>query len=197
MRESGNKTVDRPAERAINLLGACAVVVTDAWSAVYEAQLGRGGSSSATALVSLLTFGTLTIEQLAKSLDLSHSGASRCVDRLEERAWVSRQGGEPAGLADGRTVSVSLTEAGIRAAQEVLSSRRAALERIMSPLTSTQQAALGDLLAGILAAQTPDRAALRRVCRTCDHVICDPCPALTNVEHTEVSKCPLGQPPSS
>jgi len=180
--ESRNESTPALNNRAVNLLGACALAVSDAWSAACDAQLGRSGDSSATALVALLTFRSLTIEQLASSLDLSHSGASRCVDRLEDRAWVTRRVGDPTGLGDRRSVSVSLTEAGVRAAQEVLSVRRGAIERILSPLTSAEQTALGDLLAEVMAAQIADRATLRRVCRACDHVVCEPCPALTNVE---------------
>jgi len=185
MHESDIQVGALGSDRTINLLSACARAVGDTWTAAHLTQLGRGGSSPAAALIALATFGALTIDQLARTLSLSHSGASRCVDRLAERAWVERLGSTDSPTADRRAVSVQLTPDGAEAAQQLLRDRQAGMEQLLAPLSEEDQQRLGELLATVVAAQASDRASLRRVCRNCDHLACSPCPALAQVERLE------------
>jgi DNA-binding MarR family transcriptional regulator len=168
--------------RSPNLLGACALLVSTDVTAASEAFVGQsGGVSAASAMTTLLTFDAMTIDELAKSLGLSHSGASRLVDRLEERQWCLRSG-QPTGLNDRRSVRVRLTQLGEEAARELLSTRQEILTTLLSPLTSAEQAVLDNLLSKIISARTIDVASLHRTCRMCDHSICQPCPALTALD---------------
>ena len=172
-------------DRTINLLGVVAVLTGDAVEASREAKLGRGRASSAAALVALATFGALTVERLRDTLGVSHSGASRVIDRLEEQGWVTRKGLAP-GVTDGRVVTVSLTREGRRTARRLLALRREALHQLVQPLDAQEQRQLADLLGKIVHGRVCDRDQLRRACRTCDHTVCLPCPALEGVEAAEV-----------
>lgn len=164
--------------RTLNLLGACSLLVSTEVAAACDAFIGQnGGASAASAMITLLTFDALTIDELAKSLGLSHSGASRLVDRLEERQWCLRSS-QPAGVSDRRSVRVRLTELGHKAARELLADRQAVLGALLSPLTPAELGVLDGLLSKIIDARTPDVASLYRICRMCDHSICKPCPAL-------------------
>lgn len=128
-------------------------------------------------MITLLTFDAMTIDELAKSLDLSHSGTSRLVDRLEERQWCLRSG-QSAAAGDRRSVRVCLTELGEKAARELLADRQAVLNDLLSPLTPDERGVLDGLLFKIINAYTSDVTSLHRTCRMCDHSICTPCPAL-------------------
>lgn len=180
-------------ERTVNLLGVVAVITNDAVEASREAKLGRGRASSAAALVALATFGGLTVERLRDALGVSHSGASRVIDRLEEQGWVTRKGSAP-GVTDGRVVTVSLTREGRRTARRLLALRHEALQRLMQPLDAREQRQLAELLSKIVHGQVGDRDQLRRACRLCDHTVCLPCPALDRVEATEALEATQVQP---
>jgi DNA-binding MarR family transcriptional regulator len=180
-------------ERTINLLGAVAVLTSDAVEASREAHLGRGRASSAGALVALATFGGLTVERLRDALGVSHSGASRVIDRLEQQGWVIRTASAP-GVTDGRVVTVSLTREGRRTARRLLALRREALQRLMQPLDPHEQRQLAELLGKIVHGRVSDRDQLRRACRLCDHTVCLPCPALDRVETAEALQAIEAQP---
>ena len=170
----GEDSVNRP----LNLLGACSLLFSTEVAAASDVYVSQsGGPSPAYAMITLLPFDVMTIDELAKSLGLSHSGASRLVDRLEEQQRCVRSG-PLAGVNDRRSVRVRLTELGEEAARQLLSARSEVLSTLLSPLTPVEQDLLGDLLAKVISARTVDRASLQRMCRMCDHSVCQPCPAL-------------------
>jgi DNA-binding MarR family transcriptional regulator len=158
--------------REANVLGACALAVT--------ARLRTGAADAALVALSDWLGGT-TIDGLARVLDLSHSGAVRLVDRLEREGRVERRSG-----ADGRSVAVHLTPAGMAAAEALREAREAALVAVLGPLDAGERAQLTGLLGRLLGGMTPDRAAARRTCRLCDAQACghpDHCPVTQAVGH--------------
>lgn len=107
------------------------------------------------------------IDALRQVLALTHSGAVRLVDRLAEAGLATRAAG-----ADGRTVAVTLTPAGRRAAARVSSVRERALQDVLGALSAGERAELAALHEKLLAAVTSDRASARRLCRLCDPIAC-------------------------
>src|SRR5262249_56747503 len=80
-----------------------------------EAMAAAGGrpDSGAAALCALLHFlYRPSVDRLRQVLGLTSSGTVRLVDKLAESGYVGREPG-----ADGRSVSIVLTEQGRRAAQ--------------------------------------------------------------------------------
>jgi MarR family transcriptional regulator, negative regulator of the multidrug operon emrRAB len=173
------------AGRAENLLGAAALLASDGMQRSREQLLGPGRASSAAALAALTTFGSLTVDRLSSALGVSHSGATRVVDRLEEQGWVTRTAGADTLDGDRRAVVVTLTPSGSDTARRVLAARQEALGRVLAPLSRAERSLLADLLGKLVESQVAGRDELRRVCRLCDHSVCLPCPALQSVEATE------------
>ena len=98
-------------------------------------------------LYTLAKHGPVRIGELGDSVLLSQPGLSRLVDRLTRRGLVERS----ADLADGRSVRVCLTPAGL-ARQKAVGRRHArSVAEAMAVLTPSELAALG-VLAGKLVA---------------------------------------------
>ena len=97
----------------------------------------------------------LTMYELADALLVSRSGATRLVDRLEERGWVERR----IGAQDRRVVRAELTREGAAAFAHMGAVFAAAFEeRFGGVLTDADVEALRGVLARLLAANTPDAA---------------------------------------
>jgi MarR family transcriptional regulator, negative regulator of the multidrug operon emrRAB len=158
-------------DRAANLLGAHALVVTDRMRQTVGMEL-----SSAAVLSALETFaGGASIDELRRVLGLSHSGGVRIVKRLETQGLIAR---EP-DSADRRAVRLHLTAEGQATARRVIEGRRAALAALLAPLGERETASLECLLERLLAAVTHGREDSRRICRLCDPDVCghpDRCP---------------------
>ena len=153
--------------RQANLLGTLSLTVTGRVEAAVAACSPYGPSAPA-ALSALEGYlGGEPIDALARVLALTHSGAVRLVDRLAEAGLVERRRG-----ADGRTVAVTLTRAGHRAAMEVREARERALADALSVLDGGERQALTVLTEKLLAGLTSDRASARRICRLCDPDAC-------------------------
>ena len=91
----------------------------------------------------------LTMYQLADALLVSRSGATRLIDRLEERGWVSRR----AAPQDRRVVRAELTREGAAAFAHTGAVFAAAFEeRFGGVLADEDVAALRAVLAQLLAA---------------------------------------------
>jgi DNA-binding MarR family transcriptional regulator len=153
--------------REANLLGTLSLAVTGR----VEAALAAGspyGPSAPAALAALEGYlGGEPIDALARVLDLTHSGAVRLVDRLAGAGLVERRRG-----GDGRSVAVTLTPAGHRAAAEIRAARERALADTLSVLGPEERRALTGLHEKLLAGLTSDRASARRICRLCDAEAC-------------------------
>ncbi len=96
---------------ALNLSRAGAAYVRDVTSAL--APYGLGDASSRFALALMLDRGEVRPGHLAHDLDLSTSGVSDLLDRLEGAGLVVRSHED---LVDRRAVVVCLTELGVQAA---------------------------------------------------------------------------------
>jgi MarR family transcriptional repressor of emrRAB len=159
--------VTHTSARQANLLGTLALAVTGRVDAALDA--GSPSGPSAPAALSALEgyLGGEPIDALARVLGLTHSGAVRLVDRLAADGFVERRRG-----ADGRSVAVTLTAAGHRAAAEIRAAREAALAEVLAPLAAAERRALTELNEKLLAGLTSDRASARRLCRLCDSEAC-------------------------
>ena len=149
-----------------NLLGAAALLVDDAVAQNIEEQLPHGGSAPA-ALVTLAHEPGLSIDGLRAALGLTHSGAVRLVDRLEQDGLVRRSRG------GGRVVAVYLTARGRRALARVERARLAAAAELLAPLSTTERRQLESLLRRILAGQSQSDDDLNRICRLCSFEACE------------------------
>ncbi len=159
-------------DRTANLLGAAALVMSDAILAAAAQEAGRSGAAGA-ALSWLAQEPSCGIEQLRRPLGLSQSATVRVVDALEADG-LARRGPGP----DGRSVRVELTAAGHRAARAVQRGRSAVVDAAVAALSASEQAMLTGLLEKMLAALTTGDDHAERICRLCDWASCpDPqCP---------------------
>jgi len=153
-------------ERTGNLLGALALTLAD--------RIGTGSDDAA--LITLRNYAEgEPLDLLRRALALSHPGVVRLADRLERRGLVERRRSE----RDGRAVSLHLTRAGRRAAEEALAARAATLDAALGAIERDERRALEGMLERMLAAQTTDRTASLVICRLCDPDVCghpDGCP---------------------
>ena len=126
------------------------------------------GPSAPAALAALEGYlGGEPIDALARVLALTHSGTVRLVDRLADAGLVERRPG-----GDGRSVAVTLTPAGHRAAEGIRAARERALADALSALDGGERELLTQLNEKLLAGLTSDRASARRICRLCDVEAC-------------------------
>ena len=141
--------------RQANLLGTLSLALTDRVEAAVEACAPQGPSAPA-ALAALEGYlGGEPIDALRRVLGLTHSGAVRLVDRLAADGLVERRRG-----ADGRSVAVTLTPAGRRAAAAIREARERALAEALSALSAGERRALTELHEKLLAGLT-ERSRLR------------------------------------
>ncbi|MDX1623891.1 MAG: MarR family transcriptional regulator [Gemmatimonadota bacterium] len=155
-----------PREQLANLVGALAVAVKDELDALAKGVIGFGGTTPA-ALICIGMRPGRSIEVLRSALDLSHSGAVRLVDRLEDREWVrrSREKGQ-------RSVSVELTPTGEKLVEKFLGRRRKLLMALLDPLTDDEIHKLGKGIRGILAEMPEGREEEWQICRLCEFRVC-------------------------
>jgi MarR family transcriptional regulator, negative regulator of the multidrug operon emrRAB len=149
-------------KRTLNLLGALSLSVMD----VLEANTGYAGETSA-ALVSLGAEPGLSINSLSQILNLSHPGTVRLVDRLEKEKLLERKPG-----ADGRTLSLFLTNEGVKRRKKILSERRQQLQPALGALSPSERKQLSRLLEKMLAAMTTNEQKWSTICRLCEEEVC-------------------------
>ncbi len=168
--------------RVENLLAACSLAVAERVIGATEdaASLGAGGPA---AIVALHTFlGGATIDTLARVISLSHPGAVRLVDRLEDVGMVARR----TSGTDARAVSLTLTRRGRVTAQRILAARREAMTEVLSTLPQARREDLAEVLEHLLTGLTSDHPTGQRICRLCDVDACghpDRCPVTLAVAH--------------
>ena len=88
-------------------------------------------------------------------------------DRMAESGYVQRGPG-----ADGRSASVSLTEAGRAAAEQVAAARTAVLLDVLAGLSPAERETLRGLVSKMLAGLIRGPGAVRWICRLCDIGVC-------------------------
>jgi DNA-binding MarR family transcriptional regulator len=154
-------------DRAANLLGALSLVIADRMADAMAAEGGRPESGAA-ALCALLHFlERPSVDLLRQVLGLTSSGTVRLVDRLEESGYVGRGPG-----ADGRSVSIFLTEQGRKAAQRVADSRAGVLEGALAVLSPDERQAFDRVAGKVLVGLIRGPGATRWMCRLCDTGVC-------------------------
>ena len=154
-------------DRAANLLGALSLVIADRMTEAMAAAGGRPESGAA-ALCALLHFlDRPSVDRLRQVLGLTSSGTVRLVDKLAESGYVGREPG-----ADGRSVSIVLTERGRRAAQRVADSRASVLGGALAGLTADERQAFDRVAGKVLAGLIRGPGATRWMCRLCDTGVC-------------------------
>lgn len=173
-------------QRLENLLGALALSVTDAVARSIEGAEGTYGSDTF-ALVLLQHAEELRTDVLSRQLRLAQSSTVRLVDRLERDGLVRREVG-----ADRRTVMVSLTARGQRAAEKVLCVRRSVLKELVGELNESERAALQGIAVKLLSTLTVDLQSGEQNCRLCDEDACclADCPVETRYQTFEGALLP-------
>ena len=154
-------------DRAANLLGALSLAVADRTSDA----VGDAAGQSQTAAIALSALHHFledpSLDRLRRVLGLTHSGAVRLVDRLEDAGYVARRRG-----GDGRSVSVRLTAAGRRAAERVSAARGEVLGDALSVLSASERRELDRLVGRVLVGLMRGPGATRWMCRLCDTGTC-------------------------
>ncbi|MEM9454164.1 MAG: MarR family winged helix-turn-helix transcriptional regulator [Myxococcota bacterium] len=156
-----------------NLLGAFATTIA---TRIDEQVAGVGvrGINAATALVTIRNHPNDSIEVLRRALGLTHSGAVRLINGLEDDGLVERHRSRD----DGRSVVLRLTQQGRARADRVLGARTSVTNKVFDALSTEQRDALAPIMEAALEALTQSKDGARRICRLCDEQVCRPqgCP---------------------
>ena len=154
-------------DQTANLLGALSLVIADRMADAM-AEAGGRPESAAAALSALLHFlDRPTVDLLRQVLGLTSSGTVRMVDRMAESGYVQRGPGD-----DGRSTSVSLTGAGLAAAEAVTAARAGVLAGALDALSPAEREALRQLISKVLAGLIGGPGTVRWMCRLCDTGVC-------------------------
>jgi len=156
--------------KAENIIGALVLTLSDVIH--NETQIKAPKNISAAGLTLVGHIPGISIHELSKGLGMSHPGTVRLVDRMVADGLVTRERSQ----TDGRAVALSLTPAGKEREQMILSSRRIALGKVMSVLTSDEHEALAQISEKLITAIVTDGEYALRVCRLCDSNACNGCP---------------------
>ncbi|HEY0226746.1 MAG TPA: MarR family transcriptional regulator [Mycobacterium sp.] len=165
-------------DHAANVIGAWVLAVADAIEHATTAATGITGAAPA-ALVAIAADPDMTIDDLRRTLDLTHPGAVRLVDRLEGCGWLERRPGH------GRTIHLRLTTKGRHTQQRLLAARRAAIADSTAALDPADLQQIAQLIAPSLAASATDTDRLRHLCRLCQRSKCDPCPVAAGLDSNQ------------
>ncbi|MGI9008880.1 MAG: MarR family winged helix-turn-helix transcriptional regulator [Streptosporangiaceae bacterium] len=154
-------------DRAANVFGALALVVTDQATDAIAAAAGRSESAAA-ALSALLHFlDRPSVDRLRQVLGLTSSGTVRLIDRLAESGYVRREPGP-----DGRSAAIVLTGAGRVAAARVTQARAEVLGGALGVLSDAERAAFEELAGKVIVGMMRGPGATRWICRLCDTGTC-------------------------
>ena len=135
---SRSRTTDPSSDRLANLVAAWSLAVADRVAIAAATAAGRGGQAPA-ALVALHEFAAgSTIDHLRQVLGISHSTAVRLVDGLVADGHVART----VNADDRRSVALTLTPAGSRAARRILAARQEAVRGTLAGLSERDRRSL-------------------------------------------------------
>lgn len=152
--------------RLANLLGALGLGIADRLAEVTSEGCGHSGETAA-ALVTVGTEENCTITELAHTLELSHPGTVRLIDRLDRDGLVTRRAG-----IDARQRRLALTDAGRERRSAILEARTARLMPLLAGLDSADQRAFERIVDHLLMAMVSSRAESETLCRLCDVEVC-------------------------
>lgn len=150
-----------------NLLGAFATTVSTGIEQGI-AELGGRSISHEAALVAIYNHPNDSIDMLSKVLGITHSGAVRLINTLEQEQWVRRH----KSTTDARAIVLRVTTKGKKRAEQVLQAREQVITQVTDVLTTEQKAALEPILKTALGALTHDQKEARRICRICNEQVC-------------------------
>ena len=153
-------------DHAANLLGALATGVRDLVRGALVEAAGLDETAVAALLVVRARPGQ-SITDLATAVGLTHPGAVRVVNRLEERGLVARVRGR-----DARSRGLALTAEGETVSARALTARRDSLRRLLEGVPREHRASLVTAVDAVLARLPASRGDAWRICRTCDHGVC-------------------------
>jgi MarR family transcriptional regulator, negative regulator of the multidrug operon emrRAB len=164
----------RATARLSNLLAALTLNLAAEGAEAMETAAGVKGAA-APALLALDEFlGSAHIGRLADALGLTHSGAVRLADQLEQEGLIRRRRG-----VDRRRVEIALTPVGRRRAARARSARDQVIEDTIADLDAGQVASLEALVDQLVRTRVATRIARRSGsgtgpwwCRTCDFSAC-------------------------
>lgn len=172
-------------EYALNVIGAWSLAVAGAIQRSTEEVAGIAGAAPA-ALGAVAADPDMSIDELRRTLDLTHPGAVRLVDRLEGCSWMQRRPGR------GRTVHLRLTAQGHRTHRRLLEARHQAIAALTETLDPAVLEQIAELVAPSLTAASTDTDRLRHLCRLCRRSDCDPCPVAAGITSLQADR---DQPP--
>ncbi len=105
--------------------------------------------TEARVLLSIGSFGALSVSDLGKASNLDRSQASRATDILERKGLVEKASSE----TDGRGVVVTLTVKGKKTYTRAAAIAKARNDEILAPLRPAEREALNTILAKLIEAQ--------------------------------------------
>lgn len=173
-------------KRGVNLLGAFALVGSDALRHACEEAVSYGGETAAALVIlgyepGLESIGLSRILGLSQVLGLSHAGTVRLVDKLVAQGLVLRERDPD----DQRAVRLNLSQAGLVARATILASRRQLFETMMQSLSQPEQAQLEVLLDKMIANWSYRIKPSLRICRLCETEACNNCPVeRASIQHS-------------
>ena len=168
--------------RLENLIGAFSLSVTD--RLVSDSSVGMSSSEQAS-LITLLAHPDRTVSWLGEVLGLTSSGATRLVDRLVTKGWVSR-----IGATDSRERRLRLTPTGRRHARKAIRQRDELVSESLATLSRTERTQLERLMERLVGNVTTSRLPALQTCRLCDRSACSSERAGCPLDHT----IPAGEP---
>jgi MarR family transcriptional repressor of emrRAB len=150
-----------------NLIGAFATTISSEIEKSI-AELDGRSLSHEIALVAIYNHPNETISTLSKVLAITHSGAVRLINTLENEGLVERYKSEQ----DARSVVLHVSDKGKERAQSVLFSREKVTSNLLKNFNEAQRRDFLNLLEIAMSNLTDKQIEARRICRLCDEGIC-------------------------
>lgn len=150
-----------------NLIGAFATKV----SSEIEKQISELDGRSVNheiALVAIYNHPNETIDILSKVLGLTHSGAVRLINTLENEGVVERH----KSAQDARSVVLLVTLKGRKRVESILNSREKVTLKVLEIFDENQRQDFLSLLEIAMGHLTDEKIDARRICRLCNEGVC-------------------------
>lgn len=166
-----------------NRLAAFATLLNDA----IHADTDELSASAVAALHTIRQGGPMAIQDIARTIGLTHSATVRLIDRLE-KDWLVRRL-----TRKGREVRVEVTARGRRRAGQFQDRRIAAAETLLAVLDDSERAVLAQAIDKMLDVPVDGRDSAERICRSCDRDGCreKDCPVQAAADRLEAAKQPV------
>ncbi len=160
-----------PSDRLVNLFGALALGISDRVRSAIAEAFPSGGETAA-ALIVIGHAPGMSIDQVSRTLRLSHAGAVRLVDRVIEQDLVTKS----PSAADRRVMNVDLTPEGWAQRDKLLALRHAALASLLTHVAAEDRVLLERVAESVVATLPCDPLSALTTCRFCDERTCTDCP---------------------